>query len=207
MKKAFEQFLRNVIADPETHARWLNTLSMMENTGAKKISRCQHPVFVTETILKHSAEESRHGYYLKKQISRVLENACPTYEPKFLLAPEKSYHYLIRLDIAVCRFLKKEFQIAGEKLKYAAYLLVTFAIEVRADDLYPVYQEALQDVGSKVNVKSIIAEETGHLEEMNQAIEKFFSDPEFVKNKVREMEGKLFSEWTQELALHSLPAS
>jgi hypothetical protein len=52
-------------------------------------------------------------------------------------------------------------------LRFAAYLLVTYAIEVRADEFYPIYQDALDNAaGSKVNVKSIILEEEGHLEEM-----------------------------------------
>jgi hypothetical protein len=31
----------------------------------------------------------------------------------------------------------------AKALRYASYLFVTYAIEVRADELYPVYQDAL----------------------------------------------------------------
>ena len=36
-----------IIEHPEIHAKWLNTLSLMENTGAKKIKKCEHPIFVS----------------------------------------------------------------------------------------------------------------------------------------------------------------
>jgi len=40
--------------------------------------------------------------------------------------------------------LKKELNLKGRELRFAAYLLVTYAIEVRADELYPVYQDELE---------------------------------------------------------------
>jgi bacterioferritin (cytochrome b1) len=73
-----EKIFALVVKDNNTHARWLNTLSMMENTGAKKFKKCEHPVFATEMILKHAAEEARHAYYLKKQIQKIAKNSCPT---------------------------------------------------------------------------------------------------------------------------------
>src|ERR1700744_1225283 len=79
------------------HAKWLNSLSMMENTGARKISRYEHPVHTNIIVLKHAAEEARHAYYLKKLISRVAGGDCPDYSFEYLLAPVESYHYLHRL--------------------------------------------------------------------------------------------------------------
>ncbi|HYH57000.1 MAG TPA: hypothetical protein VD772_10335, partial [Anseongella sp.] len=161
-----ENIIEKIIAEPGRHARWLNTLSMMENTGARKISASEHKTKVDLMVLKHAAEEARHAFYLKKQIGKIDEHACPDYSYEYLLAPLESALYLQRLDVEVCRYLKKELSLGSYELKYAAYLLVTYAIEVRADALYPVYQDALSASGSKVNVKSIILEEEGHLEEM-----------------------------------------
>ena len=79
------------------------------------------------------------------------------------------------LDVEVCRYLKKELHLTGKELRFAAYLLVTYAIEVRADELYPVYQDALDASGSKINVKSIILEEEGPLEGNDQPASKRFS--------------------------------
>jgi hypothetical protein len=189
-----------IIADNNIHARWLNTLSLMENTGARKISASEDPLTVTYIILKHAAEEHRHAFYLKKQIEKTGMALCPTYAPEYLLAPGFSKYYLNQLDIEVCRYLKKELGLTGKDLRFAAYLLVTYAIEVRADELYPVYQDALDDAGSKINVKSIILEEEGHLEEMISQLKKFSAEWGLHAEKAVEFETRLFSDWVKALA-------
>jgi hypothetical protein len=196
-----QEIFHNIIANDALHAKFLNTLSLMENTGARKISASEHKTKVSYLILKHACEEARHAFYLKKQISKVanLED-FPTYENQFLIAPFASYTYLQLLDIQVCRYLKKTFKLSGENLKYAAYLLVTYAIEVRADELYPIYQTALDDAKSKVNVKSIIVEEEGHLEEMITQLKSFSPDWETHAEKALEIEKRLFEVWVGELS-------
>jgi len=188
-----------IIANNELHARWLNTLSLMENTGARKISASEDPLTVTYIILKHAAEEHRHAFYLKKQIEKTGIQNCPTYAAEYLLAPGYSKYYLNQLDIEVCRYLKKDLKLTGKELRFAAYLLVTYAIEVRADELYPVYQEALENADSKVNVKSIILEEEGHLEEMLAQLKRFSPDWEIHAKKAVEFESRLFGDWVGQL--------
>jgi hypothetical protein len=194
-----ENIFNTIVVKPALHARLLNTLSMMENAGAKKIKNCEHPVLVNEIILKHSAEEARHAYYLKKQIQKIAPRSCPTYEKKYLLAPNVSYYYLHSLDIQVCRFLKLRYGYKGDDLKYAAYLLVTYAIEVRADELYPKYQQVLDSIKSQVNVKSIIAEEENHLAEMRHQLKAFSTEWEDLCTIASELESKLYSEWMEAL--------
>jgi hypothetical protein len=189
-----------IISKPELHARLLNTLSLMENTGARKISASEHSTNVTLIILKHAAEEHRHAYYLKKQIAKIDETLCPTYSYEYLLAPASSRLYLNKLDTEVSRYLKNTLGLSGNELKFAAYLLVTYAIEVRADELYPVYQEALDSAKSKVNVKSIILEEEGHLEEMLKQLKEFSADWETHAGKALEIESLLFDAWAQALS-------
>lgn len=195
-----QEIFQNIIADDALHARFLNTLSLMENTGAKKISASEHKTKVSYLMLKHACEEARHAFYLKKQISKIAElDDFPTYENQYLIAPFASYTYLALLDIQVCRYLKKALNLTGEDLKYAAYLLVTYAIEVRADELYPIYQEALDEVKSKVNVKSIIIEEEGHLEEMITQLKSFSPDWEMHAGKALAIEKGLFDSWVKNL--------
>jgi hypothetical protein len=191
--------LPTIIANNELHARWLNTLSLMENTGARKISASEDPVTVTYIILKHAAEEHRHAFYLKKQIEKSGEGLCPTYADEYLVAPACSKYYLNMLDVEVSRYLKKELQLSGRELRFAAYLLVTYAIEVRADELYPIYQEALDNAGSRVNVKSIILEEEGHLEEMINQLQHFSPIWQLYADKAVELETRLFNQWVVEL--------
>jgi hypothetical protein len=191
--------LPKIIADNHLHARWLNTLSLMENTGARKISASEDPATVTYIILKHAAEEHRHAFYLKKQIEKT-GRELPTYSAQYLIAPAFSKYYLNQLDIDVCRYLKKELHLTGAELRFAAYLLVTYAIEVRADELYPIYQDALDEAGSKVNVKSIILEEEGHLEEMINQLKQFSPDWESHAQKSVDMETRLFKDWVNSLS-------
>lgn len=193
------KILSTIIADNELHAKWLNTLSLMENTGARKISASEDPLTVTYIILKHAAEEHRHAFYLKKQLEKTGTGLCPTYATEYLMAPGYSKYYLNQLDIDICRYLKKELELTGKELRFAAYLLVTYAIEVRADELYPVYQDALDNAGSKVNVKSIILEEEGHLEEMINQLKQFSPDWELHAKKAVKFESLLFNKWVQAL--------
>ncbi|MFD0749407.1 hypothetical protein ACFQZS_04590 [Mucilaginibacter calamicampi] len=196
---SLNSILPKIISNNQLHARWLNTLSLMENTGARKISASEDPVTVTYIILKHAAEEHRHAFYLKKQIEKTGKEHCPTYADDYLVAPAYSKYYLNVLDVEVSRYLKKDLRLTGKELRFAAYLLVTYAIEVRADELYPVYQDALDNAGSKVNVKSIILEEEGHLEEMIAQLHKFSPDWQLHADKAVEIETRLFNDWVVEL--------
>ncbi len=191
--------INKIVKDNYLHAKWLNTLSLMENTGARKISASEHKTTVTLIVLKHAAEEHRHAYYLKKQISKT-ENSCPDYSDEYLMAPIHSRSYLNKLDTSVCRYLKTTLGLSGTELRFAAYLLVTYAIEVRADELYPVYQQILDAAASKVNVKSIIAEEEGHLEEMIHQLQHFSPDWEKHAKKAVEIESVLFNQWVTALS-------
>lgn len=187
--------VERIVKSDALHAQWLNSLSMMENTGARKISKYEDPVYTGIIVLKHAAEEARHAYYLKKQISKLAKDTCPDYSYPYLLAPVESYHYLNMLDVEACRYLKKNMQLEGRALKHGAYLMVTYSIEVRADMLYGIYQDALTRHGSKVNVKSIIAEEEGHLEEMQRMLEVFHPDWKRLAADVCAIENRLFEEW------------
>ena len=192
--------LENIVNDNVLHSKWLNTLSYMENAGAKKISASENKEEVTLLILKHAAEEHRHAYYLKKQLAKLDESFCKTYTNAELLAPNHTKYYLNTLDVKVCRYIKKHFKLSGYDLKFAAYLFVTYAIEVRADELYPIYQDVLTAKSSKVTVKSIILEEEGHLEEMLHQLKEFSPDWEKHAEKIIAIETEMFNDWMAGLA-------
>jgi len=184
-----------IVANDAWHGRWLNSLSMMENTGARKISRYEDPVHSDIVVLKHAAEEARHAYYLKKLIGKLPDVHCPDYTFPYLVAPTESHHYLHMLDVEASRYLKENMQLSGRALKHGAYLLVTYAIEVRADMLYGIYQDALTRHHSKVNVKSIIAEEEGHLAEMQRMLQDFHPDWATLAADICAVEDRLFNNW------------
>ncbi len=194
-----QSILEYIVSDNLLHSRWLNTLSYMENAGAKKISAAEHKEQVTLLILKHAAEEHRHAYYLKKQLAKLDESVCKTYTNTELLVPNHTKFYLNTLDVQVCRYLKKHFGLSGYDLRFAAYLFVTYAIEVRADELYPIYQDVLSAKESRVTVKSIILEEEGHLEEMLNQLREFSPDWEKHADAVIEIEKQMFENWMSSL--------
>lgn len=151
------QLLDSIVSSSTLHAKWLNTLSFLENCGARKIAACEHPLLVKEEMLKHAAEEFRHAYYLKRQILKV-SIAIDTYSLPYLLGDRSTLHYLSILDIKTSRYLKKN-GFALSEIKAIAYLLVTYAIELRAEELYPIYDKVLRKAHSPVTVKSIFLEE------------------------------------------------
>lgn len=196
-----EELLLQIVSNDDTHARFLNTLSLQENIGARKISANERPETSTYMVLKHAAEEHRHAFYLKKQIGKLSSTGYPTYEPEYLLSPYSSKYYLNKLDLITSRYLRHQLDLKGTALKFAAYLLVTYAIEVRADEIYPIYQDVLNRTGSKVSVRSIILEEQGHLEEMIAQLKNFSEDWELHAENIVALETTLYKNWINDLAL------
>lgn len=187
-----------IIAQPSLHAKWINTLSYLENCGARKIAACQHPIKVQEELLKHAAEEFRHAYYLKKQIARVTSQRLGQYQVTQLLGGVSSLQYLNRLDLQVSRYLSQKAKIPKSKVKEIAYLLVTYAIELRASELYPIYERLLRACDAKVTVKSILLEEQEHLREMEAEVNKLESGIMY-SEIVCKMEADLCNKWLMTL--------
>ena len=119
--------------------------------------------------MKHAAEEFRHAHYLKRQIERVYPHPMKTYLLDSMLGGIHTLHYLSGLDLKASRYLK-EAGFSKNDIKEIAYLLVTYAIELRAEELYPIYDQALRNVQSRVTVKSILLEEKEHLYEMREGL-------------------------------------
>ncbi|WP_213318302.1 hypothetical protein [Chlamydiifrater volucris] len=165
-----KSLLSKIINDPNIHARWVNTLSYMENSGARKIAASEHPILVKEEILKHAFEEFRHAYYLKTQIHRITNNFLPSYSYDSTLGGLSSRYYLHSLDLQTTKFLRNEYNLTGFELRSTAYILVTYAIELRALELYTIYNDLLKDTQNPITIKSILVEEMGHLSEMDSEL-------------------------------------
>ncbi len=89
-------------------------------------------------MLKHASEEFRHALHLKRQIERVSSDPMDDYSISFILQGSETLHYLATLDLKASRYLKN-LGLSKYAIKEAAYLLVTYAIELRAEELYPIY--------------------------------------------------------------------
>lgn len=197
--KQTEQLLTAIVASNELHAKWLNTLSFLENCGAGKIAACEHPTLVKEEMLKHAAEEFRHAHHLKRQIERVSSNSMNTYALSFMLGGPATLHYLTALDLKASRYLKA-LGLSKHSIKEAAYLLVTYAIELRAEELYPIYDRVLRKASSRVAVKSILLEEKEHLDEMKEGLKQLSSGFTHAAH-ICAIESNLCKLWLDEVAL------
>jgi bacterioferritin (cytochrome b1) len=92
--REIRQLLTIILSSAELHAKWLNTLSYLENCGARKIAACEHPTLVKEEMLKHAAEEFRHAHYLKCQIERISVEGIENYSLDLMLGGIVTLHYL-----------------------------------------------------------------------------------------------------------------
>lgn len=191
-----EVFLRRVIATPPIHARWLNTLSYLENCGARLIARCEHPTMVPMEVLKHAAEEFRHAYFLKAQIQKVFPGGLRSYGLPELIGGYSVKHYLYRLNLLVSRFLKS-LGLVGRTLKEYGYLLVTYAIEMRAKELYPLYQRLLKEQDEPISLLTIIREEEHHLNEIHGELKE--TPAIHWAPHALQIEQRLYRQWLQEI--------
>jgi bacterioferritin (cytochrome b1) len=193
-KEEIESILIKLLLNDSLHALWLNTLSYLENCGARKIASCEHPAEVKEEMLKHAAEEFRHAYYLKRQLSKLGQH-LEDYRLSYLLGGWRAFHYVNSLDLQISRLLSRK----GNFNEYA-YLLVTYAIELRARELYPIYQRCLKATGSKVLVASIVLEEEEHLNEIEAQLARMENAEPFMEESCK-IEGALFARWMAEVKI------
>lgn len=191
-EREIQELINPIVQDPFLHGLWVNTLSYLENCGARKIASCEHPTAVKEEMLKHASEEFRHAFYLKKQLSRISQY-YEDYRRSYLLGGWAAYHYLDALDLHTSRYLSSLGMTLLE-IKQHAYLLVTYAIELRAGELYPLYQAILKQHKSKIQVQSILLEEQEHLQEMEAELSRISAAPSYIQNVCR-VEADLFERW------------
>lgn len=191
-EKEIRELINPIVKDSVLHGLWLNTLSYLENCGARKIASCEHPTAVKEEMLKHASEEFRHAFYLKKQLTRI-DQHYEDYRRSYLLGGWAAYHYLNALDLHASRYLNMlGMNFLG--VRQHAYLLVTYAIELRAGELYPLYQTSLKQHRSNIQVQSILLEEKEHLQEMEDELSRVPDASTYIES-ICQIEANLFEKW------------
>lgn len=198
-EQEIKRLLNFIVKDPTHHGLWINTLSYLENCGARKIAACEHPTAVKEEMLKHASEEFRHAFYLKKQLGRI-HQSYEDYRRAYLLGDWGAYHYLNALDVQTSRYLRM-LRLKDEEIRQLAYLLVTYAIELRAAELYPLYQTILKTYQSNIQVQSILLEEKEHLREMENELNKIPGATLYIES-ICQLEAKLFKKWISSITFN-----
>ena len=155
--------LISICAWPATHARFLNTLSLMEHIGSRKIMGSQGEAGLSHDTLKHLAEETRHAYFFKRAAERLAGHAL-NYSPGETIAGASARFYMGRLDAAIAGAMPDASPLA------LPYLYMSLVVELRAIWSYRLYQEVLSDRRSGISLASILAEEELHLSAMLERI-------------------------------------
>jgi len=176
--------LARICADAGLHARFLNSLSLMEHIGSRKIMASQAGGPLSSDTLKHLAEETRHAFFFKRAAEGVAGREL-SYEAVDLLAGPQAGLYMGRLDAfitaqvrlpsACASTLAGEVAVAGPRASESrrgqiTYLYMSLIVEVRAVWFYGLYQSVLQGAGSFLKLTSVLAEEERHLDEMRQSL-------------------------------------
>lgn len=158
-----EAMLAGFIADRPAHARFMNTLSLLEHMGSHKIMATQHGPGIDQPTLKHLAEETRHAFFFKRHANREAGRTLE-YSQADMIAPLAARRYFQRLEADMVRTFPANIH------PRAVYLTMSMVIEFRAVWGYRLYQASLAKAGSMVSLKSLLAEEAGHLTDMAERL-------------------------------------
>ncbi len=197
------ELLSRLAAAPALHARFLNTLSLLEYVGARKIYKSQPAGRFTVELLEHVVEEGRHALVLKKLAIRLGGDAVRTYDSEGLLSGADATRYMQTLDHAAETDLELSGFPAGEERTWINYLLTTLLIEERADSLYPVYEPILTALGHGGVAAAIVAEEKRHLRDVFESLTSGDPRRDERLERLRPVERRAFaalvSAWTAEV--------
>jgi len=150
---------------PPVLARFFNTLSYLEHIGSRKILACK--IDFGEEQLRHAAEETRHALRFKEMSRTLVPTTIDNYLPESLLGGTAAFSYFQRLDAMVRAFLERKTLMPVPIL---SYLLVTYIVETRAASLYPKLQAFVEERRLPISLKSIIAEENRHLDDIEASM-------------------------------------
>jgi hypothetical protein len=155
--------LNRIIPHAPLHGRFLNTLSMLEHMGSRKIMATQQGEGIDQATLKHVAEEAHHAYFMKRQAEKTATRPLE-FCAADLLAPAAARMYFQRLEAGLVRAL-------GRESTHATYLYMSLIVEFRALWFYRLYQQALTRFRSALSLKRVLGEEQNHLGEVAQRLE------------------------------------
>ena len=153
-----QQLLKKIIGVPDQYARFLNTLSLLEYIGARKIIKSQQQQQLNEKLLAHVNEELRHAFILKRAALKISAQ-CDSYAASHLLCGIEAVHYFQTVDHATVTELQ-------DSNPWHCYLFTTLLLELRALEFYSLFEQSLRELGKRSIFRGILAEENRHLQDM-----------------------------------------
>ena len=158
-----KKLIKQIMSSDSLKARFLNTLSLLEYIGARKILKSQDQETFHAQLLNHVAEEIRHAQVLKRMALKIEPELCMTYAPNALFCGEEASHYFQVIDHAAQ-------ELFSERDTWISYLYTTYLIEKRATELYKSIDEVLVGLGGSPLFRGILVEEDRHLDEIKTAL-------------------------------------
>lgn len=187
-----KNLLKKIIETPINYARFLNTFSMLEYVGARKIIKSQQQEDMNEQLLDHVARQIRHALIIKCAAKKYAGELCDNYLVGGLMCGLEAYQYFQNIDHAM------KTEPIGALNSFHAYLYTTVIIETRGIMVYSLIDEVLEEAGKATVFSDIIIENKQHLAGVTKIIH---SLPNFdlTVARLRGMEEKEFSVFLQAL--------
>jgi hypothetical protein len=189
-----KRVMTRIVANPDLHARMVNTLARLEYVGVRKMLKSRRAERLDLDGLQHMLDEAVHALRLKKAATALAANAAAvaTFSDADTLAGEEGEVYFQSLDRAAeARLARAALDESGRA--EANYLLTSAAIEVRAQVFYPLYDSILKAAGAPFSVAAIMKDEDRHLEEMSVQLAAILPDWQAHLEGVLDEEDRLFS--------------
>lgn len=179
--------------------KFLNTLSMLEYVGTRKILKSQRADSITKTILTHIVEESRHALLLKQLAAETSPDPIPTYEERYVLAGKDAVAYFQGLDRAIEENIASPLLAVVDRAEVLNYLYTTYLIELRAESFYPMMGKIACGGDNKGVFDRILREEEGHMSSVLEYAKRI--DPSHAERlpPLIAIEGRLFGDFISAL--------
>jgi hypothetical protein len=189
-----DALLRQCAASRPLFARLLNTLSLLEHMGARRIMATQSGTGTEEETLRHIAEEARHAFFFRRHAGKAAGNRLG-YDDRDLMAPASARLYFRRLDAIVTR------AVAGMDARIP-YLYMSMIVEFRALWLYRLFEGAQ----TAVSLRSVLGEEAAHLDQMAGRLDAIGRFDESLAARLSERETALYERLLAAMERAAIPA-
>lgn len=193
----WNEVLRRLIASPRMHARWLNTLSLLEYMGCRKMLKALPAATIDLELLRHIREEARHASLFKQWSIKVDADACPTYDEAYLLCGTAARRYFQQLDAAVAAHVVECSE--GVQHPLVPYLCMTTLVEVRATQVYGLHEAQLSAASLGFSLAAVLNDEQRHLQAMYGALATMGFDWQRHAAALQAIEQHLVSAWLDEV--------
>jgi len=147
---AFVNFLSKVTQVDDWEQEFLNLLSQLEFVGCRKIIKSQPFDQVTAAMLKHLSEEAQHAYLIKEAALKINDKEQSWAQGRFTAA---GWEYFQGLDQKISG-LSEDRSLAYER--------VSWAIERRVLQVYPLYVKMTQWPHVKGTLELVLSQEKDH---------------------------------------------